>query len=304
MDFDNFIRAYLEHNDQTISIESGINMFLLHVKAHNTINTYRYYRSNLSYIEEYLLDHHVYYFNQITTEVLDDYVFYNRSKSLTNNTTNKRIGALKTVSVYLSKQNLIKPIEYNKLKIINKNIETIDNKTIEKLIMLINTFSNRDKLIVSLLLMTGIRRTELCYILKRNIDFKNNIIYLEKTKTNSPRNIFFTNEIKSLISDVFHSNDSMYLFGKDNNPLSPNSIDAVFRKIKKGLNNKVISPHKLRHTFATTLLRKGANLEQVRLLLGHSSYDMTKKYLHLVEDDLKKCSLNLNPFTINKTMDF
>ncbi len=76
---------------------------------------------------------------------------------------------------------------------------------------------------------------------------------------------------------------------------TPSAITSVLERMKKRLNIKVLSPHMLRHTFATYILKNGGNLEEVRLLLGHASYQLTKRYLHLLQEDLALNSLKLNP---------
>ena len=66
-------------------------------------------------------------------------------------------------------------------------------------------------------------------------------------------------------------------------------------RIKKELNVETLSPHLLRHTYATMLMEETHDIEQVRILLGHTTYEMTKRYLHLKETTTKSSSLNCNP---------
>ena len=56
----------------------------------------------------------------------------------------------------------------------------------------------------------------------------------------------------------------------------------------------MLSPHKLRHTFGTIIMQKEKDIEQVRLLLDHSTYVISKRYLHLSNEQLKEISLNSN----------
>ncbi|MDE7213148.1 MAG: site-specific integrase, partial [Anaeroplasmataceae bacterium] len=161
----------------------------------------------------------------------------------------------------------------------------------------IKDISVRNQVLVSMLLQTGVRRTEICNIKVTNVDLKNNWIYLEHTKTNSPRYIFFDDTLKEKISTLIKP-DSVFLFtSKGNCALSPSTLDSIFERMKKRLNIKMLSPHLLRHTFATYVLRNGGNLEEVRLLLGHASYQMTQRYLHLLQDELKLTSIRYNPMS-------
>jgi site-specific recombinase XerD len=67
------------------------------------------------------------------------------------------------------------------------------------------------------------------------------------------------------------------------------SIESLFYQLKKryGIQDN-ITPHKWRHTFATSFLRKGGDLETLRMLLGHSNLKTTQKYLHLNQHDIRK----------------
>ena len=68
-------------------------------------------------------------------------------------------------------------------------------------------------------------------------------------------------------------------------------------RIKKELNVETLSPHLLRHTYATMIMEETHDIEQVRILLGHTTYEMTKRYLHLKESTTKSSSLKCNPLS-------
>lgn len=215
-------------------------------------------------------------------------------------TINKMIGAIKTLISYLEDLELINPvnIKIKKLKEEIPKIETIDIKTLQMVIdELKYHHSKQHQLIFQLFIGTGIRRTELIHIKRNNIDFINNSIYLERTKTGQTRFIYFDNLIKELIlNEIKIKPKSEYLFvNHDGQQLTTSAIDSLFLRIKKELNILVLSPHKLRHTYATMIMQKEKDIEQVRLLLGHTTYDMTKRYLHLSNEQLKETSLNSNP---------
>lgn len=297
--FKEFLLTYLSSQNTTIDIESGFKLFLNHVKANKSKETLRYYESHLEQVFIFLKSRNINTFLKINTSIIEEYISYQRDiKGLTNQTINKRIGALKTCSVFLVKQELIsKEIIYPKLKEKKKEISILTVDELKEIFKYSSRLSNQDKLIVLLLLQTGIRRTELCNILIKYINLNENKIYLFHTKTNQPRYIYFDNETKDMIISQIKWSKSKYLFSDGNDgPLNPIYVTNLFARMKKGLMINNISPHKFRHTFATTVLQlNGGNIEEVRLLLGHSSYDMTRKYLHLLEEELKSAALNYNP---------
>lgn len=137
--------------------------------------------------------------------------------------------------------------------------------------------SIQNRLIIMLLLDTGVRRNELLHIELKNIDLINNRILLTETKTKKDRYVFFRDETKYkyIIPYMKTISSSKYLFN-----ISSNGFMSLFERIKKRLNFSKFHAHMLRHTHATLLLKNNANLELIRILLGHSNLNTTKKYLH------------------------
>lgn len=76
--------------------------------------------------------------------------------------------------------------------------------------------------------------------------------------------------------------ESNYAFVKrDREPITKSTIDNLFRRLKRRSGITRIYPHLLRHTFATSYMLGGGDLETLRLLMGHSDYTVTQNYLHL-----------------------
>lgn len=74
----------------------------------------------------------------------------------------------------------------------------------------------------------------------------------------------------------------------------PKKISNLCQQIKKVLNLKDLAPHQFRHTYATNLLNNGVDLETIRLLLGHSDYNMLKRYIHIKNKSLEENSIKAN----------
>ncbi len=289
----------LVNQGKDIEIQSGVKMFLTHTKAERSIQTFNYYKKHLKVIIDYLKERRITNFSEIDTHVIDNFVLYSRHRKKNKNITiNKRICALKTVTVYLTKiQLLTKPLNCSKLKEKIKKIVILSPEEITKVIKYSNDLPVKNQVMIELLIQTGIRRTELCKIRTKNIDLKKNCIYLSHTKTNSPRYIYFDDYLKRKIAAIMKSNSIFLFTSKGNRALSPSTLDSLFERMKKRLNIKTLSPHLLRHTFATYILKNGGNLEAVRVLLGHASYQMTQRYLHLLQEELKETSIKFNPMS-------
>ena len=293
-------QLYKQANEKDMLIEIGIKYFLEYTKANKRPATLYYYEVKMNQIMNYFDAINIHYFSQLNNEVLINYISYLQGINNKPVTINKMIGAIKTLINYLEDLELINPvnIKIKKLKETESKIETIDIKTLQLVIDELKAHhSKQHQLIFELFIGTGIRRTELIFIKRKNIDFNNNLIYLDRTKTGHSRYIYFDNLIKELIlNEIKYKPNSEYLFvNPDGQQLSTSAIDSLFLRIKKELNIEVLSPHKLRHTYATMIMEKEKDIEQVRLLLGHTTYDMTKRYLHLSNEKLKETSLKSNP---------
>jgi integrase/recombinase XerD len=197
-------------------------------------------------------------------------------------------------------------VKFNKyLNLINKNeidISNIPNIKIEnkipkyltinecKKILKINSrpsafYNERNKLIIKTFLETGIRVSELIKITKKDL-FENKILI--RGKGNKERFVIVSdsyinqlNQFKILVDDYIFIN-----FNKK--PLTRKGVYNIIRSIGiKASLNKEISPHILRHTFATQMLQIGVDIYSVSKLLGHSSISVTQTYLHFDSNTIK-----------------
>lgn len=141
----------------------------------------------------------------------------------------------------------------------------------------------KDKLLIQLLLDTGLRSKEVLSIRKSDINFEKNYIIVRNTKNGEERIVFFTEETKKLLRKYTEKlNDNQKLFDI--------TYDALYRKLKR-LGKKLgidLRPHILRHTFATEAIRKGMPLPMVQKILGHKDIRTTQVYTHLLTEDLQE----------------
>ena len=143
------------------------------------------------------------------------------------------------------------------------------------------------KPIVLCALHTGMRRGEILNLTWSNVDFRNNIIVLEETKSGRRREIPLSETLEAELKELKRLSKSEFVF--------VNSEGNKFRDNKKGFNAAVRRAgitdfrfHDLRHTFASTLVMNGETLNTVRELLGHQSMDMTLRYSHLSKSHKSK----------------
>lgn len=300
IDAKKLLKLLLE-DTKDLEIETGFKIWLKFVMINKRLGTVDYYQKILKRLYLDLKSFKVITFQAITNDTIFQLTSLYKERKLSNNTINKFLTAINTVVNFLVDNDFItRPnFKIKKLKEEIPQIEIIDSRDLDTLIDYLNQSNNIQlKLVFYLLLTTGVRRTELANIEIKNIDLKNNAIFLSHTKNGIPRDIFLIDEIKDLVIANMHKYENQtFLFTRTNSneKISTSTIDYYFKKIKKDLNIKVLSPHKLRHTYATYLVRNGADLNSVRLLLGHTTLSMTQKYLDFQNSLLKKVNKTFNP---------
>ena len=162
----------------------------------------------------------------------------------------------------------------------------------------------RDKTILELLYATGLRISELTNLELSQIDLtrglikilgkggKERIVPIGETALDWVRDY-----LDNVRKDIINKNDNIYLFLSDkgtklSRKLCWNFISSYSKRV---LDNKYISPHSLRHAFATHLLNNGADLRSVQMLLGHSSLSTTQIYTHVAKERLIKFHNKFHP---------
>lgn len=235
----------------------------------------------------------------ITDEVVKKYRLHlNRfnNGSLSKNTQNFHLVALRSFLNFLSKKTIksLPPDKVDLPGVEEREVEFLTHEDLDKLLVLPKkgTFSGtRDSAILEVLFSTGMRVSELVSIKVADVKSKEELAILGK---GGKRRVVFLSESSSNAIDnylKFHPQKSEFLFVSKFQPDRPLTTRSVQRIVSKysylaGLSEKV-TPHTLRHTFATDLLQSGADLRAVQALLGHSSVTTTQRYTHVTDKHLK-----------------
>lgn len=163
------------------------------------------------------------------------------------------------------------------------------------------TLNVRNKLILNILYSCGIRRDELAKITDADIDFHTKEIRVHG-KRDKTRIIPVADELLSEIKEWQSVRDGLYSFPSPAPLICSKRGRLTGRAIYEIVHNLLLStgathksPHSLRHTFATSLLNNGAEINSVKELLGHSSLQSTQIYTHLSFADMKKAYDSAHP---------
>ena len=162
----------------------------------------------------------------------------------------------------------------------------------------------RNRLIIELLYATGLRVSEITNLKLNDIDISNQEIKVYG-KGGKERIVFFGEYAKKYLklyldnarNELLNGNNSNYLLINHNGgKLTSRGVELIIDKVQNEAALKHnISPHVLRHTFATDMLNNGADLKSVQELLGHSSLSTTQIYTHITNERLRSVYLKSFP---------
>lgn len=256
----------------------------------------------LSYIKKDLLS--------VSESDINKYLTF-LNDTMSNASINHEITVLKEFYKYTSrKHNILNPMKNFETRKTAKKLPkflTIEEVDLLLNIELVDKFDYRNKAMFELMYATGSRVSEMLNLNVNSIDFTNCLIKVEG-KGNKER-ILPLSDISMKYLSIYINKYRDELIPKKktkfNNKLFLNnhgeSLSRVsFRNIikeealKKGI-KKEVTPHVLRHSFATHLLEGGADLRSVQLLLGHENITTTEIYTHLSNDFIKKSYFETNP---------
>lgn len=256
----------------------------------------------------------IYFIDELTIDHFREYVTYClMERELSPVTVNVRIRALKAIFNRLIKEGVItdNPTErLKKLKTDEKVLEVFSDDQFKRLLAAIDksTFAGfRDYAAILLMYDAGLRVNEINSLEITDIDLENGVIMLPgaKNKNRKTRAVPVSTSMVGLLRQLIHETKEFFgsrigrVFTNNNGePLS----EALLRKRmneygkKAGLNGVLrVSPHTLRHTFATKFLLNGGGIVHLQEILGHSDINTTKIYLTVKTEDIKRAHKRFSP---------
>lgn len=266
----------------------------LHNEKNTSSNTEMSYKRDLKKLYEYLDGNNINEITLITEEDLEKYIDYLNEIGRAATTVSRSIASMKAYFGYLYDEGVVPNNPAQKLKspkIIKKTPEVLSVKEIDALLKQPSRTTPkelRDKSMLELLYATGMRVTELITLKTEDVNIKLEYIVCHDRK--KERLIPFGTEAKEAL--IRYLNDGRQLLLGDNtdsNVLFPNCSGGEmsrqgFWKLIKAYGKKAgikaeITPHTLRHSFATHLVENGADLKAVQEMLGHSDISTTQIYM-------------------------
>lgn len=259
------------------------------------------YQKDIIEFNEYLEDNK-YKIDKIDYDIVKKYLVFLYDKKLSRSSISRKLSSLRSFYKYLL-------VEYN---ISNDYFSDINNpkkdkslpkfikdSDLDKMFLSINkdtVLGQRNLLILELLYASGIRVSELVNLKLSDFNFYERSIKI-LGKGNKERMVYYGSYCEDAL-DLYlndsrrelNKHDSNYLLlNKNGNKISERQIRNILNDIiLKSSVDMHISPHMLRHTFATDMLNNGADLVSVKELLGHESLDTTSIYTHITDEKIRK----------------
>ena len=280
-------------NKEDSNLRSFLNYLLVDKGLSN--NTAKAYEADISSFFQWLDNEDLKYKN-LQEDHINQYISFLFQRKMRSSSVNRKISSIKSFYIFLVKRNFLKNSPLNDLVTPKQEKylpESMSEAEVDKLLNspdVSNKIENRDKAMIEMLYATGMRISELVNLKMTDVDMKRCVVkvfgkgskerlvpfgetaldslrsYLNEREQSSSKEIFLSNRGKKMTRVAFWQRVKVYL-------------------IRENLKNS-ISPHTLRHAFATHLLNRGADLRSVQLLLGHSDLSTTQIYTHIAKQRL------------------
>ena len=280
-------------NKEDSNLRSFLNYLLVDKGLSN--NTVKAYEADISSFFQWLDNKDLKYKN-LQEDHINQYISFLFQRKMRSSSVNRKISSIKSFYIFLVKRNFVKNSPLNDLVTPKQEKylpESMSEAEVDKLLNspdVTNKIENRDKAMIEMLYATGMRISELVNLKITDVDMKRCVVkvfgkgskerlvpfgetaldslrsYLNEREQSSSKEIFLSNRGKKMTRVAFWQRVKVYL-------------------IRENLKNS-ISPHTLRHAFATHLLNRGADLRSVQLLLGHSDLSTTQIYTHIAKQRL------------------
>ena len=277
---DHIIRSFLD----SLYIEKGL--------SKNTVSSYK---NDISSFLSWLNKKQINY-QQVSGKNINEFISNLFNSGLKSSSINRKISSIKHFYLFLSKKKIIKysPADEIETPKQEKYLPiSMSEDEVERLLSSPNSnriIERRDKAMIEILYATGMRISELVNLKITDVDFNRSVlkvfgkgskerlvpygekaaealdIYLRDRKRSDSKNVFLSNRGSQITRGAFWQRIKIY--------------------IKRENLKSSISPHTLRHAFATHLLNRGADLRSVQILLGHSDLSTTQIYTHIAKQRL------------------
>jgi integrase/recombinase XerD len=186
--------------------------------------------------------------------------------------------------------------EFSNVKMPKKDSRLPEVLSKEEVKKMIDSADNqKSRLIISLLYSTGLRVSELVNLKVDDINFQDRSGWVRRGKGAKDRIFILPENLTKELQEYLNGREHKFIFSKGE-PLTTRNIQKIIKgtKSRAGISKKV-TPHTMRHSFATHLLEQGTDIRLIQTMLGHSSLSTTQVYTHISSEQIRKV---VNPLDV------
>lgn len=275
--------------DKSTTLERALFYFVKHKEAHGkaTSTTKITY---VSILEDFIksIDAHV--VEDLNILVIDNFIDTLSLKNYKPKTIKNKIVVIRSFIKFLYSKNLIdiRPEAIEIPRTVEVEANFLDEE--EQCALIKSARNLRDKALIMTILSSGLRASEILNL--KEDDLYRRSLIVSRGKGGKPRVTFIDPLTEKSIREYHHKRevDSIFVFTNSfGKPLSRQYLSRMISEtaLRAGIKKRV-SAHTLRHSFATNMLRKGARIEDVQPLMGHSNISTTRLYMHFTNEYLRE----------------
>ena len=281
-------------------LSSAQEEFLRYCRLRNlSPRTIEFYQEDISYFIRWAKFRFV---HDITKDVLDDFVIHETDKGNKVTAINSRLRGLRVFFRFCSDKEYMEFFKYPLLKADQDQKEPYTDEELKKLLKRpkgTQWTEWRNWAIVNTFRATGIRASTLISIRISDIDTHEDMIFLQKLKNRKQQTIPISKSLKTVLQTYLklwtHGKDDFLFPSQSNTQMSVHGLEAAISRYNLSRKVSKTSIHLFRHTFAKNYILAGGGMLQLQVILGHSTLDMTRKYVNLYGKDVHRDFDRLNP---------
>ncbi len=295
-----------------VTIEEAFDAFIEEKKALNksksTITTYQgSFKRWYDYIKSKEMSLNI-------ADVDDTYIFsftqHCLGEDMQPSSLNHYVREIKAFLNWCMEKEMVKPFTIKQVRSQDKPTETYTEE--EMSLLLARPHKNepfavwRTWAIINWIYATGNRASTVCEIKLGDLSYSRGEITIRKTKTGKAMNIPFSNALMAVMKEYTRewraeASDNRYLFPNiGDEKLTVNALKHSISRYNTNRGVKRTSAHAIRHTFAKNWIRNAGNMFSLQRMLGHSTLEMTRRYVNLFVEDMKPNFSDYNPLDRHK----
>lgn len=250
--------------------------------------TLNWYTFTLGKVIEWWIENGITTPQEIEARHVRAYLSLMAGKGLADTYIHNHARAIRTLLKFFQTEKYITtPVTFQMPSMADKRLPCLSTEDVQKL--LTDCQNPRDKAVILLMVDTGLRRAEVCALNWEDVEISNGLVRVVRGKGGKARSVVVgVSTRRALLAyrrKINPQPDQPLFQTKEAGRFTNNGLRSLLLRIGERAGVKV-SPHALRRTFATMSLRAGMNLLHLQGLLGHSTIEMTRRYVQMVDDDL------------------